>query len=218
MNKIIVLSMLIITTVIISLSAQSKSEVYEQGITIPEINIPEIKIPVVNYDDDTDTAYVNKLLDILDKKFVQDLDEIASKNEKVYDKTIIKLNKTLSPKNKIIFSYKKKANDLKIKREIPIIKEEVRTIILSAKYQLADKEAKKEILAELEDALNNLFDLREELRRDEIQELEDRIRELKSILDIRHMNKDKIIQKRLWELTEDSKYINWDKYNTNDEF
>jgi len=128
------------------------------------------------------------------------------------------INKIILSKSKVLILNQTKPNDYRVKRDIPIISEEIRSIILAGKYSVAEPSQKQKILAELELTLDTLFDLREEARREEVQELKARINELENILAIRKNNKDKIIQKRLWELTEDKKFINWDKNTEEDEF
>ncbi|HOJ38194.1 MAG TPA: hypothetical protein PLP99_08255 [Ignavibacteriales bacterium] len=221
MQKIVLIIWIIIISTLSSLFAQGEDIFVEDiKITIPKIQVPNIQIPQIKISSDRtlDSSYVYENLLLLDKSFITDLDFIYSKNEKVYYKTMKDINKIILSKSKVLILNQTKPNDYRVKRDIPIISEEIRSIILAGKYSVAEPSQKQKILAELELTLDTLFDLREEARREEVQELKARIKELENILAIRKNNKDKIIQKRLWELTEDKKYINWDKNTEEDEF
>ncbi|HPP32930.1 MAG TPA: hypothetical protein PLU62_03130 [Ignavibacteriales bacterium] len=221
MQKIVLIIWIIIISTLSSLFAQGEDIFVEDiKITIPKIQVPNIQIPQIKISSDRtlDSSYVYENLLLLDKSFITDLDFIYSKNEKVYYKTMKDINKIILSKSKVLILNQTKPNDYRVKRDIPIISEEIRSIILAGKYSVAEPSQKQKILAELELTLDTLFDLREEARREEVQELKARIKELENILAIRKNNKDKIIQKRLWELTEDKKFINWDKNTEEDEF
>ncbi|HOM65709.1 MAG TPA: hypothetical protein PLI27_10650 [Ignavibacteriales bacterium] len=221
MQKIVLIIWIIIISTLSSLFAQGEDIFVEDiKITIPKIQVPNIQIPQIKISSDRtlDSSYVYENLLLLDKSFITDLDFIYSKNEKVYYKTMKDINKIILSKSKVLILNQTKPNDYRVKRDIPIISEEIRSIILAGKYSVAEPSQKQKILAELELTLDTLFDLREEARREEVQELKARINELENILAIRKNNKDKIIQKRLWELTEDKKFINWDKNTEEDEF
>ena len=64
-------------------------------------------------------------------------------------------------------------------------------------------------LASLRDSLGQLFDLREDMRREEITELEKRITELKAGLSDRRASKTEIVDRRLKELLSQTDPLGW---------
>lgn len=72
-----------------------------------------------------------------------------------------------------------------------------------------DKTGYDDLVAELKKALSELFDLREEQRKREIEEMEKRLEEMKKEIKIRSENKDKITEKRLNQLLGKRDKLEW---------
>ncbi len=81
---------------------------------------------------------------------------------------------------------------------------------LGRDYQDASGAEKAERLKELRTVVKELFDLREKERQREIEKLEERLQSLKSTLETRRENKDKIVSHRVDELTGKAKQYEWD--------
>ena len=81
---------------------------------------------------------------------------------------------------------------------------------LANQYKATSKEnEKKEIKKELMNVLNELFDMREADRKEEIKRLNNRLEELKSILAKREQMKKDIIERRFKELTGQIEELVW---------
>ena len=98
-------------------------------------------------------------------------------------------------------------------RENKIIGLEIETEGLAIQYKNANENQKEKIKSELKTKLNSLFDLKEEDRKNEVENLEKRLRELKASLEARKRNKDEIVNRRIRELTGENKYLRWDWYH-----
>ena len=81
---------------------------------------------------------------------------------------------------------------------------------LGRAHRQASKSEKANIEAELNKILSELFDLREENRREEVAKLETRLKELKDSLKERQENKAEIIKRRLAQLTGQSQHLEWE--------
>ncbi|MGE5681773.1 MAG: hypothetical protein ACM34K_12920 [Bacillota bacterium] len=86
---------------------------------------------------------------------------------------------------------------------------EVETESLGLKYQNANKADKEKMKSELKNKLNELFELKETNRKQEVEHLEKRLSELRKSLQERRDNKDEIVRKRMMELTGESKNMEW---------
>lgn len=81
---------------------------------------------------------------------------------------------------------------------------------LGRAHRQASKSEKANIEAELNKILSELFDLREENRREEVAKLETRLKELKDSLKERQENKAEIIKRRLAQLTGQGQHLEWE--------
>lgn len=74
---------------------------------------------------------------------------------------------------------------------------------------IGQKEPSEPQLASLRESLGQLFDLREDMRREEITSLEKRITELKAGLSDRRARKGEIVDRRVKELLSESDPLGW---------
>jgi hypothetical protein len=95
-------------------------------------------------------------------------------------------------------------------RENKIFELEVNTEALATQYKSAAKSEKERIKTELKQKLNDLFVQKEEDRKQEVQKLEQELKELKESLDVRLKNKNEIINRRMQELLDEDKYLDWE--------
>ena len=93
-------------------------------------------------------------------------------------------------------------DSLAFEQELRMIKLKIRSHALGADYRSTDDaEARKRIKAELAQVLNELFDVREQKKRDEVKHLTKRMDELRRVMESRKRNKATIVERRLQELT-----------------
>ena len=86
---------------------------------------------------------------------------------------------------------------------------EMETKLLGISYKNSSAQRKIEIKNELNDKLNEAFELKADILYSDIKELEKRLAELKKKLDERSKNKEQIIMRRFEELTGNNKYLEW---------
>lgn len=87
---------------------------------------------------------------------------------------------------------------------------EVNVEYFALKYKNSDIASQQKIKSELQSALNQLFDIREFQKQEEVKQLEKRLQELKESLQARKQNKSEIVQRRIQEMLGDSKYLRWE--------
>lgn len=87
---------------------------------------------------------------------------------------------------------------------------EIAVEALAAKFRKAGADEKVKIKKDLEQNLSFLFDLKEKDREEEVEELEQRLDELKKKMTMRKENKSVIIQRRMEELLGEDKYLEWE--------
>jgi len=87
---------------------------------------------------------------------------------------------------------------------------EMHTKALGFLYQNAKSDEQQKIKAQLRKELEQLFDLKEQERRLEVEMLQRELKELKASLDARINNKNEIINRRLNELIGMGDYLDWD--------
>jgi len=88
---------------------------------------------------------------------------------------------------------------------------ELETEILGAQFKIAKGKEKAKIKAKLLNKLSRLFDLKEETRKKELNELKEKIAQLKKSIEKRIKNKNLIIERRFEELTGEEDYLKWDE-------
>jgi hypothetical protein len=101
--------------------------------------------------------------------------------------------------------YKERNEQMKKQKELEIDAE-----IYALKYKNADNTNQQKIKSDLQSALNQLFDIREAQKQEEVKSMEKRLQELKESLQGRKQNKNEIVQRRMQEMLGDSKYLRWE--------
>jgi hypothetical protein len=148
-----------------------------------------------------------------EKKLLKNLNETLRKNleqiKKVNKEKYIDLLRESQFKN-IKIPFIVKHEKLMQERENKIFEAEVEVEALAAKHKNTTEKEQRKIKQELKKELNNLFDLKEERRKQEVEELQKELSELKKSLEVRLRNKDKIIERRMQELLEEDQYLEWD--------
>lgn len=87
---------------------------------------------------------------------------------------------------------------------------EIDAELLALKGKGADANTQQKIKSDLTNTLNQLFDIRETQKQEEVKRLEKRLQELKESLQARKQNKNEIVQRRIQELLGDSRYLRWE--------
>ncbi len=99
-------------------------------------------------------------------------------------------------------------NEDNLRRKITEL--EIYSEAIGIKYQHADQSDKQKLASQLKDTLGEVFDLRETQRKEEVENLEKKLAELKESIQIRSNNKQQIVDERFRTLTGKSKYLKWD--------
>ena len=108
------------------------------------------------------------------------------------------------------FPFVAKREKLMHERERKIFEAEVKTESLAAKYGHAKGSEKQKIKSEMMQELTKLFEQKELRRKQEVEQLENELKELKKSLAVRESNKQDIIERRMRELLNEDQYLNWD--------
>lgn len=87
---------------------------------------------------------------------------------------------------------------------------EIDAELLALKYKGADSNSQQKMKNDLTNTLNQLFDIREAQKQDEVKRLQKRLQELQESLQARKQNKSEIVQRRIQELLGDSRYLRWE--------
>ena len=148
-----------------------------------------------------------------EKKLLNNLNETLRKNleqiKKVNKEKYIDLLRESQFKN-IKVPFIVKHEKIMQERENKIFEAEVEVEALAAKHKNTNEKEQRKIKQELKKELNILFDLKEQRRKQEVEELQQELSELKKSLEVRLRNKDKIIERRMQELLEEDQYLEWD--------
>ena len=102
-------------------------------------------------------------------------------------------------------AHKERNEEMKKQKEL-----EVDVELYALRYKNADNASQQKIKSDLQSALNQLFDIRESQKQDEVKQLRKRLQELQESLQARKQNKSEIVQRRIQELLGDSKYLRWE--------
>ena len=95
-------------------------------------------------------------------------------------------------------------------REKKIFELEIKTEALASKYEAANRTEKEKIKNELRQKIGDLFIEKEEERKSHVAELEKELSELKKSLEVRMKSKNEIISRRVQELINEDRYLDWD--------
>jgi hypothetical protein len=87
---------------------------------------------------------------------------------------------------------------------------EIDVELLALKLKNADKNSQEKIRNDLTGSLGMLFNIKEEAKQKEVEQLEKRLQELKQSLQYRKQNRNEIVQRRIQELLGDAKYLKWE--------
>lgn len=90
--------------------------------------------------------------------------------------------------------------------QMKIAEDKIRDLAQAWRSAATDEE-KQQVKADLVSALNQAFDLREQVRRERLAQMEKKLAELRSNIEQRSAQRQAIIDKRLGELTEDEKLV-----------
>jgi hypothetical protein len=94
--------------------------------------------------------------------------------------------------------------------EKKVLTAEIESKSLLAELKKAEASEKSKLKMELKNSVSQLFDLKEEMRRKEIDRLTERLADLNKKLKVRTKNKDEIVTRRLQELLGEDDYLDWD--------
>ncbi len=151
-----------------------------------------------------------KTLKKLPPEIKQDLEVIKKYDKKKYFKLLRRsYYKTLSFLPKGVYSNVSVLTDKKGEKN-KAYELEVKTEMLAEKYKHTKGAEQSDVKAELINKLGELFEFKEQERRKDVQELEQKLSELKKSLDVRQKNKEEIIRRRVEELLGTDKYLEWD--------
>ena len=173
------------------------SDIY---IDMPEINIPDIHIPEIK----VSLEQEKKILSEMVPKLREQMQRIKKLDKMKYNNLLMDSQFRLFELP--IFGKRDKEASERIKKITGL---EIETEALGLEYKKADKAEREKIKQDLLGKLNDLFELRENNRKEEVKDLEGRLTELNRTLDERRKNKDKIINNRLNDLTGEDEDTEW---------
>ncbi|HHL73101.1 MAG TPA: hypothetical protein ENJ29_11385 [Bacteroidetes bacterium] len=141
-----------------------------------------------------------------DAELAADLAKLKTESPQRYRITIRRMNMT---RRKLDRLRERDQERFALQKKIHIM--EAKTRMLGTRYRKSDDDAEKERLqADLKKILTELFDLREQDRGREVQRLEKELARLRQSLEKRRKNKERIIERRLAELTGMTDDLRWD--------
>lgn len=170
---------------------------------IPDIDIPEINIPDIP-DIRVSLEQERKILEELKPRLKKEMEKIKKLNKLKYHQLL--MDNQFRNFEFPMFGKRSKEASERMKK---ITELEIETESLGLEYKKADKAEREKIKQNLQNKLSELFELREENRKEEVKDLEGRLSELNKTLDERRKNKDKIIENRLLDLTGEDETTEW---------
>ncbi|HEX2867275.1 MAG TPA: hypothetical protein VHO03_09550 [Ignavibacteriales bacterium] len=177
-------------------NADSNDTIIEiPDIYIPEIHIPEIKVSL---------EQERRILEDLKPRLKKEMEKIKKLSKLKYHQLL--MDNQFRNFEFPIFGKRSKEAQERMKK---ITELEIETESMGLEYSKADKSEREKIKQNLQSKLSELFELREESRKEEVKDLEGRLSELNKTLDERRKNKDKIIQNRLNDLTGEDEATEW---------
>lgn len=153
------------------------------------------------FSSDTELLYKQQL----NKELLEKLEQIKQKNQSKYQ-TLLK--EAYFKNNR--FPYWERRNKEQFERQQKILELEIQSESLALDYKDSKENKKQSIKKELQEVLNDLFELREKDRKEDVARLEKELQELKESLQIRANKKNEIIERRIEELLGENKYLEWD--------
>lgn len=174
-------------------------------VDIPEIDIPEINIPDIHIPDiKVSLEQERKILEDLKPRLKKEMEKIKKLNKLKYHQLL--MDNQFRNFEFPLFGKRSKEDRERLKK---ITELEIETESMALEYKKADKSEREKIKQNLQTKLSELFELREDNRKEEVKDLEGRLSELNKTLDERRKNKDKIIQNRLLDLTGEDETTEW---------
>jgi hypothetical protein len=146
-----------------------------------------------------------KILKALKEDVQRELKTIKSVNENKY----FQLLRESQFKN-MEFPFVSKKEKAVHERERKIFELEIKAEALVAKYDKAAQTEKEKIKEQLRTQLNELFNQKEERRKQEVEFMQQELIDLKKSLEVRQQNKKQIIEKRIQELLKEDQYLDWE--------
>jgi len=163
---------------------------------------PPPPIPPKLFNKQAENQYLKSINNVLKEK----LFNIKKYDRKTYERLLQK-----SYFNSMDFpffnSFDKKRQEMKNK----ISALEVETNSLALSYKNDSNVDKSKIKKKLRNALNKLFELKEQNKKQDVERLEKQLKTLKHSLSVRSKNKDEIIKRRLNQLIGEDKYMDWNE-------
>jgi hypothetical protein len=182
----------------------SQTDVYKPRVPPEpiEVDIPDIDFhPFLKMSEKDE----KELLKNMKEEIKRELAEIKKVNkEKYYD--FLRESQYKNIKSPFMVKREK----VMYERENKIFEAEVKAEAIAAKYINARDAERKKLRHDLRAELNTLFEEKEQRRKDEVEELEKQLQELKKSLSIRLKNKEEIINRRIQELLDEDEYLDWD--------
>ncbi len=188
----------VLLTVLILLLSGS---VFAQEKTLPPP--PPIAPPFPNlFDKNSEHEYLQSLNNVLRKK----LSTIKRFDNKTYQKL---LQKTYF--NTMDVPFFNEFDKVRMERRKEISTLEIETTSLALTYKNDANADKSKIKKELTKKLNELFTLKEQNKKQDVERLEKKLKDLKKSLSVRNDHKDEIIKRRFNQLIGEEEYLDWNK-------
>lgn len=169
-------------------------------VDIPDIDIPEIHIPEIK----VSLEQERKMLEDLKPRLKKEMEKIKKLSKHRYHQLL--MDNQFRNFEFPFFGKRSKEDQERMKK---ITELEIETESMGLEYNKADKAEREKIKQNLQNKLGELFELREDNRKEEVKDLEGRLSELNKTLDERRKNKDKIIDNRLRDLTGEDETTEW---------
>ena len=182
------------------------STLYSQEVKIPKPPLPPPNAPDWSFFSKMSKEHEQNILKKYSEQLQKSLKELKQLDEKKYYDI---LRKRQFDNLVIPFSFDGKENKKQMERKNKINELEILTETLGAKYQNSNKTEKNTIKNKLRRNLLELFTLKEEDRKKEVEELKHKLAKLEKVLNVRMKNKDEIIKRRLEELIGEEDYLEW---------
>jgi|GEM_PF-3210767 len=182
-----------------------------KNVTYHDINVVAGKETELNIEVDKRVPFPDNLPVIwksydkdLSDKLKAPLEQIKKLDNNKYQELLRRtyFNSKRFPGNDPFKMYLSKMND-------DIIELELKSEKLALEYKKAEDADKSRIKTELKNLLDDLFTRREELKKQEVEDLTKELKELKNSLELRSKNKSTIIQRRMDELLGNGDIYEW---------
>lgn len=191
------------TSLIFAQEKGEKEEKSEKENTEFHFNIPAPPAPIPFMDKKSEEQYL-KTIDAATKA---ELEQIKEYDKEKYQELL--MDAYFNSFNKPFFRIDKEESE-RLKRQEEMSKLEISTELLKQKYLHASKGDKDNYKKTLSNLLYKLFDLKQQDKKNEIEELQSELEKLKKSISVRSKNRDKIVERRLQELIGEDDYLEWE--------